>query len=159
MVELVVALVGILVLVAGILQISSMGVSQSRLMTEARREAGRKAMLDKSSFAGPQFIAGCTVGEDGIAFSHDDSSVSADGGVLNMGIVRYAHPDELDDIRPDNAVSVVADSAFPQNMMGLVDGEKKVRVTLLPIIRELVYRSDSVELCGKAWMTWTKGLY
>ncbi|MEI7881230.1 MAG: TadE family protein [bacterium] len=158
-VELVVALVVIMVLVAGIIQICSMGVSHSKLMTSARWEAGQKAMLDASSFAAPKYIAECTAGNDGIAYSRDDDTTPGDVNIFQGGIVRYAKPDELNLRREDNPVSSLANSSFPQEMFGLVDGEARTSVPLIPVVRQLLYQSDSVELQGKAWMTWTKGIY
>lgn len=158
-VELMVALVVMLVLVAGILQIGSMGVSQSKLMSEARREAGQKALLDVASFSAPEFIGACTPGPDGIAFSRDDDTTPGDTALLQLGIARYAHPDDLNLRRPDNTVSTIARSAFPQEVMGLVDGEATTNFPLFPVMRRLIYDRESVALAGKVWMTWTKGLY
>lgn len=158
-VELVVALVVILVLTAGLLQIGSMGVSHSRLMGEARREAGRKALLEASSFANPQFIGSCTPGVDGSPYSRDDDTTPGDLVWLMAGIVDYARPAELDQRRQDNVVSVMAESAFPQELLGLVNGEASEDVLLMPIVRRLLYDSETVSLQGKAWMTWTKGIY
>lgn len=157
--ELVAALVVILVLVAGTIQICSMGVSHSRLMMKARQEAGQKAMQEASPFSGPEFIAACTPGADNIAFSKDDGVVPGNVALLNMGIVNYAQPDELNRHCENNAVTVLANSSYPQELFGLVDGEASASVPLMPIIRHLLYQSDSVELQGKAWMTWTKGIY
>lgn len=159
LVEFVVALVVIMVLVAGTLQISLMGVRHSRLMAEARREAGQKAMQDVSSFSGPQYIGECTVGPDGIAYTRDDDATAGDSGAFVVGVVGYAQPTELDTIRPGSPVSAIADTAFPQLMFGLVQGEKTENLPLIPVVRELIYRKDAVELKGSAWMTWTKGLY
>ena len=158
-VELVVALVVILVLVAGIIQVSWLGIHHSRAMGEARRLAGVKSMLDVSSFEGPRFIEACTVGDDGIALSRDDGATAEDPAVFTSGIVRYSHPTDINVIRPDNPVSVMAGSDLPQAMFGLVQGEKKDMIELMPIIRQLIYRADSVEVRGSAWMTWTKGIY
>lgn len=158
-VELVVALVVILVLMAGLIQIGSMGVSHSRLMGEARREAGRKALLDESSFSSPRFIGAITPGGDGIPFSRDDDATPGNLVLLTAGIVDHARPDELDRRRPDNAISLMASSAFPEALMGLVDGEATTNVALLPIVRQLIYGKEPVMLQGKAWMTWTKGVY
>lgn len=159
LVELVVALVVILVLVAGLIQICSMGVSHSQLMTAARREAGSKAMSETSSFAGPQYIANCTLGPDGIAFSRDDGVIFGNAAGMQLGIVDYANPDELNLRREDNPVSVIANSAFPQELFGLVDGEASTKITLIPVVRSLIYQNETVDLKGKAWMTWTKGIY
>ena len=159
MTEFVVALVCILVLLAGTIQISMLGLRHSRLMGEARRDAGQKAMLEVSPFGGPQFIAACTVGADGIAFSRDDDKTSGDVADLTEGVARHANPDDLNDIRPNNVVSTLAASPFPHYLFGLVESEQTDSVELIPIMRELIYRKDTVDLKVSAWMTWTKGLY
>lgn len=158
-VELVVALVVVLVLLAGVLQVGWLGVHHSRAMTEARREAGVRAMLPEASFSAPRFIRNCTVGADGVAYSRDDGVVADVPTVLTDGIVSYAHPSQLDGIRPDNAVSALAKGALPEAMFGLVQGEKTDRVALLPVLRDLIYRADEVEVRGSAWLTWTEGIY
>lgn len=158
-VELVVALVVILVLLAGTIQVGWLGVHHSRAMTEARREAGVKAMLPDASFSAPRFIRDCTVGADGVAYSRDDGVVTDDPVVIVDGIVSYAHPAKLDGIRPDNAVSAISKGAFPEAMFGFVQGEKTDRVILVPVLRDLIYRADEVEVRGSAWLTWTKGIY
>lgn len=157
--EFTVALVCLIVLAAGIIQISAMGVKHSGLMEKAREEAGRKAMQEASPFGGAEFIQACTVGDDGIAYSKDDGKESGDVSLLSAGIIGYSHPTDLNRIRPDNAVSITAASAFPQLMFGLTEGEAEDHVDVIPIVRQLLYRRDTVDLKGKAWMTWTKGLY
>ena len=158
-VEFVVALVCILVLLAGIIQICVIGLRHSRLMSEARREAGQKAMSDSSSFAGPRYIFACTAGKDGIAYSADDDKTDGDPADLTVGVASHANPVDLDGVRPGNPVSALAESEFPQYMFGLVEGEKHDSVDLIPIVRELIYGRDSVDLKASVWMTWTKGLY
>lgn len=159
LVEFVVALVVVMVLLAGIIQISWLGVRHSRAMGEARRLAGQKSMLDVSSFSSPRYIESCTTGPDGVAFSRDDDIVAGDVSGLTEVIAETAHPDDLEGVIPDNSVSVLSRSDMPQALFGLVDGEKKDRVALIPVVRELIYRADEVEVRGSAWMTWTKGIY
>ncbi len=159
MIELVVALVVMLVLFAGILQIGSMGVRHSKLMTSARRDAGGKAMQEASTFASPDYVGACTLGNDGIPFSRDDEKTQGNMALLQVGIAGYAEPDDLNQRRSGNLVSAIAESAFPQGLSGLVDGEATESVELLPVVRALIYQSETVELQGKVWMTWTKGVY
>jgi hypothetical protein len=158
-VELVVALVVILVLFASIIQVSLLGVHQSWTMGEARKLAGVKAMSAASSFESPRFIEACTVGRDGVAFTRDDDVTVEAPSVFTTGLAGYAHPTELNKIRPDNPVSVLAGSDMPQAMFGLVQGEKTDTVKLMPIISQLIYGADAVEVRGSAWLTWTKGIY
>jgi hypothetical protein len=159
MVEFVVALVCILVLVAGIIQISVLGLRHSTLMNEARSDAGRKAMIDVSSFAGPLYVSECTVGGDGIAFSKDDDKTVGDPLDVSVGLASHANPDDLDGVLPGNMVTTLAESEFPHLLFGLVEGEKTDSVELIPIMREMVYRKDAVDLKVSAWMTWTRGIY
>lgn len=159
MTEFVVALVCILVLVAGIIQISVIGLRHTRLMGEARREAGQRAMLETSSFSGPRFVAACGAGPDDVAFSRDDTKTDGDVSLLTEGIAAHAHPDELNGVRPDNAVSVLASSPFPHYLFGLIESKQEDSVDLIPVVRALIFRSDTMELKASVWMTWTKGLY
>jgi hypothetical protein len=157
--ELVVALVALLVLVAGIIQISLLGLLQTRAMTEARRQAGAKAMLDVAPFAGPEYIADRDVGDDQTSYSRDDGFSRGDVGVFQAGIVRYSRPADLDRQQPGNRFGELARSPFPHLQFGLVEGESHATTNLIPIVRTLLYRADEVEVEGKAWLTWTKGIY
>lgn len=159
MVEFVVALVCILILVAGIIQISVLGLRHSSLMNEARSDAGRDAMRDVSTFAGPLYVSECTVGADGIAFSRDDGKSTGDPADLSIGLAGYGHPDDLDGYLPGNPVTALSDAEYPQFMFGLIEGRKSDSVDLIPIMREMVYRKDAVDLEISAWMTWTRGIY
>jgi hypothetical protein len=40
-----------------------------------------------------------------------------------------------------------------------VQGEHKDRIALVPVIRDLIYQADEIEVRGSAWMTWMKGIY
>ncbi len=157
--ELIVALVVLLVLVAGIIQISLLGLLRTRAMTDARRQAGAKAMLEVSSFSGPEFIADRELGEDDARYSRDDGFLRGDSGAFQSRIVGYSRPADLEWKRSGNAFSELNGSSFPCLQFGLVEGESRATLPLLPIIRTLLYHSDEVEVEGKAWLTWTKGIY
>jgi hypothetical protein len=157
--ELIVSLVVVLVLLAGIIQISLLGLLQTRTMTEARRQAGAKAMLNVSFFSGPEFIADREAGADQTRYSRDDGYIGGDLVAFQAGIVNYSRPADLDQQRPDNAFSELSDSSLPQLQFGLVEGESRATLPLLPIVRTLLYSADEVEVEGKAWLTWTKGIY
>ena len=50
-------------------------------------------------------------------------------------------------------------SSFPHLQFGLVEGDARISTPLMPVVRTLLYRADEVEVEGKAWLTWTKGIY
>lgn len=158
-VEWVVALVVILVLFAGIIQYCWLGLHHSRAMAEARRQAGVDALAEASPFDAPQFIMARTAGSDGIEYSRDDGAQLDTPAILTAGIVSYGHPKDLDALAPDNPVSALDKSAMPESLFGLIQGEQKESLALLPVVSKLIYKKDSVEVRGSAWMTWTKGIY
>ena len=158
-VELVVGLVAVIVLVAGIVQISTLGLMHSRVMTEARRLAGVQAMQDLPPFSGPDYIAARTVGRDLTTYSRDDDSTPAFVGNFQVGLLRYSDPNRVAQEVPDNEFTLMSQSQFPHLLFGLVEGRKSDSAELLPVMRNLVYRADRVEVEGRAWLTWTKGIY
>jgi len=159
MAELIIALVVFMVLVAGIIQIGTIGVRHTKVMNEARRKAAVDAMGGLSPFSGPEFMADRTEGQDRVRYSRDDGYIEGDVANFQRGIVEYADPDDLERQRPGNIVSAVAQSTFPHLLFGMVEGRADDSVELWPVVRHLLYDADSVEIEGRAWLIWTKGIY
>ena len=158
LVEFVVALVIVLVLFAGLLQIGSMGLAHTDAMIEARHDAGAESLSALAPFSAAQYVSAVTPGPDQVPYSRDD--VHTPGFAGNIGsLVTYAHPQDLARQEQGNAFTLVANSAVPESLFGLVQGEARRSITLFPIVRELLYRSDDVDVQATAWMTWTEGLY
>ncbi len=128
-------------------------------MVQARREAGLAAMADASPFAGPDFIAGRTIGNDNATYSRDDGTTTADSSGFQFHVVRYGQPAEVRARLNANEISDLYGTAFPQLMFGFTHGEHRVVVTNMPIVRNAIYRDDRIEVRGDAWLTWTKGVY
>lgn len=159
MAELVIALVVLLVVVAGVIQVGTLGLRHMKVVNEARREAAVQAMGDDAPFAAPRYIADRREGGDATRYSRDDDYSVGDVSAFLAGIPAYADPDVLAAHRPDNVVTEMAGSAFPHLLFGLVEGQEEDSVPLWPIVRNLLYGADSVNVRGEAWLTWTKGLY
>lgn len=159
MVEFVVALVAIIVLVAGLLQFGRLSAAHTATMSEARREAGAYAIIPAQIFSSPDYILDRTVGPDGYAYSKDDSHTDALPGNLYNQLIGYADPDMLSARLPGNAVSSLYGQPFPQLEFGLTYGSDTEDVPLLPVIRNLVYNATSIEVKSEVWMVWTHGIY
>ncbi len=159
MVEMIIALVVFMVLVAGIIQIGSIGVRHSAVMDKARQDAAIEAMADVSPFSGPEYMADRTEGGDGVRYSRDDGHVVGSIPDFQLGIVEYADPAELEQQRPGNVISAMADSPSPNLLFGMVDGQADDSVELWPVVRNLLYDAEAVEIEGHAWLVWTKGIY
>ncbi len=163
MVELVVGLVSLLVLFGGILVLGRLSRAQTHAMMEARHDAGNQAMSDAAPFSGPLYIESRTVGGDGVTYSRDDGSTLADVADLQGRVIEYGHPDDLDKVVAGNRISALSQpkTAFPYLMFGFTHGEQSetIALTNMPIVRDALYRADSIEVKGEAWLTWTKGIY
>ena len=158
-VELVVALVVILVLVAGTIQIGLLGLSRTELMVKARREAGSLGLQPIPAVSMPEYIGDRTVGRDGAAYSKDDGIAAGVERDFVDRIVDYAQPSRLQTYAPGNALSALSQSVAPRQMFGLTHARYTRSVPLLPVVQTLLYASDSAEVEGSAWMTWTQGIY
>jgi hypothetical protein len=157
--ELVVAIVSVLVVVAGLIQISSLGLTQTRAMIEARRLAAVKAMSDTLNLSGPEYIADRTEGADGVRYSSDDGMTDGKVALFQDGIVGYALPDQLSSQKVDNAFSALYTNITPQFDFGLVEGRAPpvwVPLTNFPVVKHLLYQADGVEITGRVWLTWTR---
>ena len=160
-VEFVVALVGIIILLAGLIQIGLLTYAHTETMIAARHEAAEAAMAD--SYIGitdSQYIYDWFVGADGKHYTHDDVPlVPTNMPSYIQDIVATAHPDELSAFVPDNAFSRMQGSAFPVEELFLVRGYDSKIVVTFPIIRNLIYRRATISTESEAWLAWTEGIY
>lgn len=159
MAELIIALVVVMVLAAGIIQLGTLGIRHTQVMGEARRIAAVQAMSDLSPFAGPNYIADRTPGADVTRYSRDDGYTAGDINAFQSKILAYAHPADLNGRVGNNVVSVTANSPFPHFMFGMAEGQATETVPLWPVVRRLLYNAASVDVAGDAWLIWTKGIY
>lgn len=159
MVEFVVALVAIMVLFAAMVQFSRLGAAHTRAMVDSRRNAGLQSLASNSGFSGPDYIRDRTLGADGVKYSRDDGFTSAMPGAFSGQLISYSDPWDLNARRPGNDIANLYGDTFPQLRFGLVYDEQTEEIQLLPVIRNLVYNADAIEVEGDAWMTWTQGIY
>ncbi|MFO7871807.1 MAG: hypothetical protein R6V03_10305 [Kiritimatiellia bacterium] len=161
MVEMVAALIAILVLTAGLLQVIGLGKTHTDCMVQARSDAGRKAI---SSFAGeslfysdPDYIGGWEEGPDGKRHTRDDKPVRVAPAEFNSRIVERSVKNEsewkLIERSPDDSLPGMRYSPNPSVHFGLVRGYSSEEVPLLPAVRHFLYRASSVEVESEVWMT------
>lgn len=159
MAELLIALVVLLVLCAGIIQLGTLCLRHGAAMQESRRKAAVLALDTVSPYSAPHFMSDRQEGNDGVRHSKDDGFAYGDVNAFLSGLPVYADPNELEQFVPGNIVSDMAGSQFPHLLFGLVKGSEKEEVALWPVVRRLIYDADSVEVEGNTWLIWTKGVY
>ncbi len=168
LVELMVGLVVVMILVAGLLQMSSMTSAHTDVMIEAREEAALLAMLDLGPdmdvLSDADYIRDWHEGGDGRRLSRDDFSDTGDAAAFQGLVVDQTVADAGWDIlnaAPNNRISRLRGDPMVVSSFGLVKGRatESARLDMLPAFRHLIYQADSIDVEATAWMTLCKGLY
>ena len=166
MVELLVGLVVLVVLFAGLLQVASLSKTHNETMVVARRKAGALAMLEPSGgifTLSPDYIRDWHEGSDQKRHTKDDVFTDADPVLFENTIVEKAagtpYEWQILDGAPTNGVVFLHGNINPESTFGLLKGHDSQNVLLLPGVRSLLYKADSIDVECDVWMTWTKGIY
>jgi len=163
MTELMAGLVALVVLVAGLAQLISLTKIDTVAMRTARMEAGQDALNMVYQQGNPAFIRDWEEGGDEKSYTRDDEFTDGDSGRFRSAVVGRAGSTESDWATlgrvPNNRVSLMAGGQEPSEAFGLVRGHESVTTNLVPAVRSLLYRADSIEIESEVWMTWTTGIY
>lgn len=160
--EIVVALVAILVLVAGLLEIGRLSRARLDAVNEARAEAAGRAMSDVLilSVPGPRFLRDWEAGRDGVRHSADDTYRLGDPGAVRWSVAAKSRPEDLEAVAGENPVSSLMTVAPFVSAHALVRGRSQPRtIPLMPVTRGLLYNAEFVEIESEAWLVWTQNLY
>ena len=159
MLEFVIALVPILLVVAGLLQIGTLSDRWVRTYNEARGEAAALALSDTFASTSVPLVSSVEAGDDGSSYSADDERQLGATTFLREGILPFARPEALFALVPANPVSAAALSDPLADRLRLVRGSARSDpVPLLPVVRHLLYQADSIRIENDATLTWAKGL-
>ncbi|MEI7436247.1 MAG: hypothetical protein WCL16_05525 [bacterium] len=151
--ELVVGLVAMLVIIAGLLQIGGLNRLHTRAMIQARSEAAEH-MLSGATSTDAHYILDCTPGNDLRRYTRDDGFAPASSVNLQNHLLDYAQLELLQNARPNNPiVNLAANPDF-----GLVHGQMTYTTNLFPIVRDLIYNANFIDVHADAFMTEIEGL-
>lgn len=163
MIEFLVGLVAMLVLVGFLLQLSSLGRAQQETLTDARRAAGRLAFMPIDTPGDPAYIGEWRAGPDGRTYSRDDFHLPANQGAFLQTFtdpITTAPADEaLMAALPHNPIGDLSGMTTPVNGFGLFSRRESEEIPLLPVVRHLLYRADSITLESEVWMPSLFGIY
>jgi hypothetical protein len=163
MMEVIAGLVVIMVLLIGIVGITSLTRAQTDTLVEARARAGASSLDSTTISAFPQHIADVNAGADGSAYSVDDETTDGDPAAFqNLVVDRTAStPSDWDtlDAVPRSPMTALRTSPSPVAEFGLVEGSAQETIPLLPALRHLLYDAEEITIESRVWMTRTEGIY
>lgn len=161
-IEFVVGLVGLLVLIAAILQMGYLSFEHNQTMLEAREKTGRLSIgaTYGSGDGLPEAIYDWNAGNDEQRYTRDDYPTTMRTPSEHFQeISQYAHPEELQSLVGTSALNHITSSNTYTAALGLCTAKERSNSTpLFPIIRQLVYNNDHIEVETETAMTWIGGL-
>ncbi len=148
--ELVVGLVAMLVVIAGLLQIGGLNRLHTRAMIEARGDAAQRVYGTVNTLDS-HYILDCTPGDDGRRYTRDDGFTLASFATFQDHVLDYAQLPALplQNVRPGNPV----DSLSVSPDFDLVHGQMTYATNLFPIVRDLIYNANSIDVRADVFMT------
>lgn len=161
LIEMTVALVALLAIVAALLQIGILSLAHLDTVHEARGLAAQYAMSDtyQSVLPSGRWIQEWTEGPDRRRYSRDDVAVIGSSHGLRQFVLPVARPAELRRHAPDNRISALDTSENPIREFDMVRATAESRaIPLLPVARQLLYRADAIRVESESVLVWTKGL-
>ena len=160
LIEFTVGLVAIMVAVGALVQLGLLGMHRTDTMLTATREASLGAMAEEQDYQTlPDYMITWSDGDDESRHSEDDNRVVGSADSFHNALSNTARPRDLANYLPD---APLADIDNPERMLlqfRLVRGvASHVGVDLLPVVRNLVYREDSLNIRSEAWSVRTRDL-
>ncbi len=161
LIELIVALVAVLAIVAGLIQIGRLSLRHLDTLHEARGLVAQYAMSDtyQSMLPSGRWIQDWTEGRDRRRYSRDDSALIGSSHGLRQFVLPVARTDELAQRIPNNRLSRLQYAEQPIEEFDLVRATAESRpIPLLPVARHLLYRADTIRVEAESVLVWTKGI-
>jgi hypothetical protein len=161
LIEMTVALVAILAILAALLQIGLLSRVHLDTIGEARGNAAQYAISDvyQSMQPSAEMIQAWSEGDDTRRYSRDDEAALGSSQFLRQHVLPVAHPDELHRRVPGNRFFSLQYNDPAVEEFEFVRGTSESRpVPLLPVVRHLLYNAESIHLEAQSVSVWTKGI-
>ena len=160
LIEFTVGLIAVIVAVGAMVQLGLLGMHRTDTMITATREASLGAMAEEQDYqAMPDYMITWSDGDDDSRHSEDDNRVIGSPDAFQNALSNTARPGDLSNYLPD---APLADITSPERLImqfRMVRGvSTHVGVDLLPVVRNLVYREDSLNIRSEAWSVRTRDL-
>lgn len=157
MIEFVIAIMVVVVLIAGVVQFTELASLRGKLAAELRGEAGSRAMHPLGRMAGsPDYLRTWGEGDDAVRHTADDTREMASPATVPNAILDRTVSDPGDWQRLGNVASAelpgLRAASLPMSALGFLHAERRERVTLMPAMREWVRAPDEITVGAEIWL-------
>jgi hypothetical protein len=157
--EFVVGLVAVMCLTGAMVQLGLLTLERSNAMVSATAVVSQKAVADQYTPTAVQYVTNWTRGDDNHRHSEDDASQGGDPAEIADTAGRYSLPDLVSRYDDDSPLASADDPALMVEEDSLVQGSvSKVGIRMLPVVRNWIYRDDSITIRSEAWGVWTRDI-
>ena len=161
--EVCVCMIGIVVVLLAMLELSRISMLRTETMMEARANVAAIMQSDTVLSPTPRFLRTWDEGPDGKRYTADDVPVSASSASFYQTTVERSVSDASDwnilSRIPNEIVTMRNSPQLLADRFGLLRGEASATTALLPGFQRFVHRDGSITIESEVWMTWTKGIY
>ena len=156
MVEFVIAILAIVIVVAGFFQLMEIVGVRGDIFRSIRGEAGKKALSPSRLLDRPDYIREWREGDDEFRHTADDESETGSISVtLGSGVVEHSVTDSGDWTLLDEAVnSDLAElrGGLSAAALGLIREKETEKIELMPAMRNWIIGKDYVVVGSELWM-------
>ena len=156
MVEFVVAILAVVIIVAGFFQLIEIIGTRGKILRSLRGEVGKKALAPGFLVDRPDYIREWTEGDDEFRHTADDKSENSSISVtLGAGVIDHSVPNSGDWTYLDNAVNSDLASlrgGLSATALGLVHEKETEKIYLMPAMRDWIVGKDYIVVGSELWM-------
>jgi hypothetical protein len=156
MVEFVIAILAVVIIVAGFFQLMEIVGARGDILRSIRGETGKKALSPGLLLDRPDYIREWREGEDEFRHTADDESVDGSIAVtLGAGVVEHSVSDSGDWTYLDNAVNSDLSAlrgGLSAAALGLVHEKETEKIYLMPAMRNWIIGKEYVLVGSELWM-------
>lgn len=157
MAEFVVGLVATICVFGGMVQLGLLALERSDAQISATASASEKAIADEYLPVPVDYTVAWLPGDDAYRHSADDAAVSGDPAAIAERIGERSRPGWIRRYDDETAFAQADDPAMLVEEYGMVRGsDSSVGIELLPVVRNWIFRENSITIRADAWSVWTK---
>ena len=150
-------LVIIVVLLAFLLQITTLTSVHTDMVLKARYRGGILAQQQYPFSVAPDYIHDWDPGADGKRYSVDDESTTANSARFTSELMDYAAADQAGwtvlNASSNDALPSLRGAINPAALFGLIRHRETESIDVIPAVRSLLYQSDNIDLEYDVWTT------